>query len=78
MSVMEGVHPEVNQFEQISSDGHQMSLVEEREFPCPMSEREPGPEAVVYVPWLERGKGPAALSSNVQCIVHNGNMGTSP
>ena len=60
---MEGEGPHVNKFEQVSSDGHQMSLVVARAggVPCLMS----GAEQRV-----------GAVGSELQCIMVNSHMGT--
>ena len=62
--------PQVNKFEQVSSDDHQMSLVEGWRVPCLML-RGLGPEGA-------RAMRGASLYSEVQCIMGNGHMGPLP
>ena len=58
----DGGGPEVNKFEQVSSDGHQMSPVWRRS----------------EVPRKEGGRGKEALDSAMQCIVGNVYLKLSP
>ena len=56
--------PKVNKLEQVSSDGHQMSLVEGKWGPCPVRSMS--------------GGGLGFLYSEIQCIMGNGHMGPLP
>ena len=64
---------QVNKFEQVSSDGHQMSLVGGE---CPMSDSQKlgpgGPMSDVQGGWGQDG---GVLYSEVQRIMGNGHMG---
>ena len=55
--------PQVNKFEQVSSDGHRMSPAEAGAWGCQG--------------W-DWGGGAAGLYSEVQCIMSNGHMGPLP
>ena len=75
----------VNKFEQVSSDGHQMSLVGGmvRGSPCPMSGGGAGlwglglgGEEVSMSHVWGRGQAKGALYTEVECMMHNGHMRT--
>ena len=79
---MEG-GPQVNKFEQVSSDGYQMSLAKGADrrrvshVCCPG--RGLGPVGVsCLMSRREEGPGLGGLYSEVQCIKSNGHMGTPP
>ena len=61
-----GGGPEVNKFEQVFNDGHQMSLVGE------------GKKTVRSHVGGGLGSGQMGLYSEVQCIMGNGHMGPPP
>ena len=71
-----GRGPEVNKFEQVFSDGHQMSIVGgsmSSEVPCPEGGHDWG--GGFLVEWCPKsegvGAGPRDLHSEVQCIMGN-------
>ena len=70
---MGGWCPKVNKFEQVSSDGNQMSLAGGDGAPCPVRFYSQAPK--VSCPGLGWGGG---LYNEVQCIMGNGHMGPSP